>query len=264
MEMKNGLLYIDGSLPLTWTAFSIMFLLSDFFYLIWFKVLLKNYRSRALDALSNSDMVNLDWLNGIFYFWIGSLVLLLPLTVLSISGILLENESVNFLLQLDYLIFVFLLGYYGFKQTAVFNDLYSSNNQDEKRKPYERSALTPIQAESYHGNLIRLMEEEKPYLNGELTAQDLATKLGISTNYLSQILNQNQQQNFFDFINSYRVAEVKSKVASTDFQNYTLLAIALESGFNSKTSFNTVFKKNTGMTPSQFHKSISKEEVLQK
>lgn len=264
MEMRNGLLYIDGQLPFTWTLFSILFLVSDFFYLIWFKALLNKYKKLALDTISDPDLIKLDWLNGIFYFWMASLALLLPLTILSIGGILLEIESVNFLLQLDYLIFIFLLGYFGFKQTAVFNDLYSIRNNDGRRKTYERSALTPMQAQDYHQNLTKLMEEEKPYLNGELTAQNLASKLGISTNYLSQILNQNQQQNFFDFINAYRVEEVKSRVASPRYQNYTLLAIALESGFNSKTSFNTVFKKNTGMTPSQYHKSIFKEEVLQK
>jgi AraC-like DNA-binding protein len=264
MEIKNGLLYINGQLPLTWTLFSILFLLSDFFYLIWFKILLINYKTRALNSVSNPDLINLDWLNGIFYFWMVSLAVLLPLTALSISGNLLDIESVNILLQLDYLILIFLLGYFGFKQTTVFNDFSRSTNVDTKRQPYKRSALTPMQAETYHQNLIQLMAEEKPYLKGELTAQELASMLGISTNYLSQILNQNQQQNFFDFINSYRVQEVKSRVASTHFQNYTLLAIALESGFNSKTSFNTVFKKNTGMTPSQFHKTISKEEILRK
>jgi AraC-like DNA-binding protein len=225
---------------------------------------LNKYQKRALDATSNPDLVNLDWLNRIFYFWIVSLALLLPLTVLSIGGLLLDIESVNFLLQLDYLIFIFMLGYYGFKQTAVFMDFDGITHREVKRQQYERSALTATQAKAYHENLIRLMTEEKPYLNGELTAQELATKLGISANYLSQILNQQQRQNFFDFINSYRVIEVKNRVSSERYQNYTLLAIALESGFNSKTAFNTVFKKNTGVTPSQFHKSIVAQEFSQK
>ena len=106
------------------------------------------------------------------------------------------------------------------------------------------------------------MTDQKPYLDGELTAGALSQALGISINHLSQVLNQEQHQNFFDFINSYRVKEVIEKMKDPGNRHLTLLALALDSGFNSKTSFNTVFKKVTHQTPSQFYKMLPKQNPL--
>jgi AraC-like DNA-binding protein len=83
----------------------------------------------------------------------------------------------------------------------------------------------------------------------------------MSPNHLSQVINQLEGKNFFDFVNAYRVEEVKRKMADDRSKKLTLLAIALESGFNSKTSFNMVFKKMTGQTPSQYYKSPDSRQV---
>jgi AraC-like DNA-binding protein len=106
------------------------------------------------------------------------------------------------------------------------------------------------------------MEEKKPWLNGELTAGQLSQLLGISVNHLSQVLNKEQHQNFFDFINSYRVSEVIRRMGDNGNSHLTLLAIALDSGFNSKTSFNTVFKKVTNQTPSHYCKALHAKASL--
>jgi len=103
------------------------------------------------------------------------------------------------------------------------------------------------------------MQEKKPYLNGELTAGELSKLLGISVNHLSQVLNKEQKQNFFDFINSYRIKDVLLKMEDPSNAHLTLLALALDSGFNSKTSFNTIFKKVTNQTPSQYYKSLKRK-----
>ncbi|MBN1791468.1 MAG: AraC family transcriptional regulator [Bacteroidales bacterium] len=86
----------------------------------------------------------------------------------------------------------------------------------------------------------------------KLTLNTLAVELNISVNHLSQIINQYQGKNFYDFVNEYRVEEFKTRVASPKNQHLSILAIAFDSGFNSKSSFNLVFKNHTGMTPSQF------------
>ena len=97
-------------------------------------------------------------------------------------------------------------------------------------------------------NLKDLMEREKLYLNEKLSGNEMAETLGISRHQLSEVLNNELETNFYNFINHYRVEACKQKMANPKFGHYTLLAVALECGFNSKTTFNTVFKKETGMT----------------
>ena len=100
------------------------------------------------------------------------------------------------------------------------------------------------------------METDKLYLNSDLTLRELAEKLSISPHNLSEILNTRLNQSFYDFINRYRVEEVKRRLADNDSDKYSLIAIAFDSGFNSKSSFNTIFKKQTGSTPSQYRNQI--------
>ena len=96
------------------------------------------------------------------------------------------------------------------------------------------------------------MDEKKPYLEPKLTLNMLATQLDVSSNHLSQTINQHQNQNFYDFINQYRVEEFKQRAKDPKNQHFIILALALDAGFNSKSAFNLIFKKHTGMTPSQF------------
>ncbi len=104
----------------------------------------------------------------------------------------------------------------------------------------------------YASDLINLMNEEKLYLNSELKYSEIASRLGISARYLTEVLNREIGKGFNDFINQYRVSEVQRRIQNNEIENLTLYAIALESGFNSKSSFNRIYKKHTGLTPSQF------------
>lgn len=100
------------------------------------------------------------------------------------------------------------------------------------------------------------MDAEKPFLNPNLNLPQLAKDLEIPSYQLSQVLNKNIELNFFDFINSYRVEEIKAKMADSKYDNLSLLGIAFESGFNTKSAFNRVFKKITGLTPSEYKKQL--------
>jgi ligand-binding sensor domain-containing protein/AraC-like DNA-binding protein len=102
--------------------------------------------------------------------------------------------------------------------------------------------------------LIRYMNEKKPYLNAELKLADLADEIHYSAHEISQVLNQYQNQHFSDFVNTYRVEEVKKRMSDKNFSKFTLTAIAQQCGFNSKTSFFRVFKKLTGKTPADYFK----------
>jgi AraC-like DNA-binding protein len=100
------------------------------------------------------------------------------------------------------------------------------------------------------------MKEQKPFTDGELSLQKLAESLSIPPHHLSQIINERLGQTFSDFINSYRVEEAKQRLLDPRFKHLSLLGIAVDVGFNSKSSFNAVFKKHTNMTPSEFRASL--------
>jgi AraC-like DNA-binding protein len=105
--------------------------------------------------------------------------------------------------------------------------------------------------------LLVFMEKNKPYLNPELTIQELAEKINIPKHHLTYIINTGLHKNFFNFINEYRVEEFKRRAADHENDHLTLLAIAFDCGFNSKSSFHNIFKNITGQTPSEFKKAAS-------
>lgn len=102
------------------------------------------------------------------------------------------------------------------------------------------------------------MKVDKMYLDENLTLNKLASKLSITDKHLSAFLNQHLNITFYDYVNSHRVTSVIDKLKSQEYKNITLLGIAYESGFKSKTSFNRVFKKETGLSPSTYIKSLHK------
>jgi AraC-like DNA-binding protein len=112
--------------------------------------------------------------------------------------------------------------------------------------------------------ITELMEQDRPYREPELTLQNLADRLGIPSYQLSQAINEGMKKNFYDLINGYRVEEAKKLLLDSKNRNYTILSVGFEAGFNSKTTFNTVFKKFTGLTPTDFRdKQQAKIEMTQ-
>ncbi|RSK47585.1 helix-turn-helix domain-containing protein [Hymenobacter rigui] len=103
------------------------------------------------------------------------------------------------------------------------------------------------------------MQEHKPYLNPSLTIHELATGLKLPPHVLSKVINEGFGKNFFDFINAYRIEEFKAVMATPRAQQYSLLGVALEVGFNSKTAFNRAFKKQTDQTPRQYFSGVREE-----
>lgn len=135
----------------------------------------------------------------------------------------------------------------------------SVDEQPSEEVTYKKLLMSDEDFEQYRKQLIIIMEKEKLFLDPYLTLRDLAEKLGIPANYLSQLLNKGFDQNFSEFVNQYRLEYFKKEVQKPEKQNFTLLAIAFESGFNSKTVFNSFFKKSTGTTPSKYLKSVRQQ-----
>jgi ligand-binding sensor domain-containing protein/AraC-like DNA-binding protein len=134
-----------------------------------------------------------------------------------------------------------------------------SGKQEEERKEekYKTSALLPETVEAVLPKLTRLMQEEKIFLDPDLSLQKLSQQLHVHYNHLSQIINKHMGKSFNDYINSSRIEEAGKKLADPVESQKTILEIAYDTGFYSKSVFNTAFKKFTGMTPSQYKKKVS-------
>ncbi|HYJ46915.1 MAG TPA: helix-turn-helix domain-containing protein [Pyrinomonadaceae bacterium] len=159
----------------------------------------------------------------------------------------------NLLIPFGASIMIYVMGYLEMRRPVAVE---TAEEQPPARK-YEKSSLTPERSERYLNKLLQFMENEKPYTDGELTIQRLADRLSIPANHLSQTINEGLGQSFNDFINSYRVEEAKRRLVDPARKHYSVLAISEEVGFNSKSSFNAVFKKHVKMTPSEFRKAAS-------
>ncbi len=122
-------------------------------------------------------------------------------------------------------------------------------------KKYKNSPLTDDDLKSNIDTLMEVMDKEKPYLNPNLTPRDLELLTKIKVYYLSQTLSEVLNKNFSEFVNAYRVKEAKRLLLDPAKNKENVLSIGFESGFNSKSSFNRVFKQHTGKTPSQFRAS---------
>jgi ligand-binding sensor domain-containing protein/AraC-like DNA-binding protein len=126
-----------------------------------------------------------------------------------------------------------------------------------KGKKYQASPLTPYQSRLYLQQLLTYMREEQPYTDPELSLAGLATQLSIPPKQLSQIINEELEQNFKNFLNQYRVEEAQKKLLDPKEKDFVILKIAYEVGFNSKSVFNAAFKNFTGMSPSEYRKKFS-------
>ena len=138
----------------------------------------------------------------------------------------------------------------GFEE--IFDDV-SKNGESSlmsaKQNKYKTSALTEENLKHIADKLENTMQQEQLYLNAALSLPLLAKSINTSPNYISQTLNERLNVNFFDYVNGYRVKHAKNELTNS---NKTVLDIAMDAGFNSKSAFYTAFKKYTGKTPVQY------------
>ncbi len=158
-------------------------------------------------------------------------------------------------IEYDYMIslassfLIYFTGYYGFIHPEVFRYF-------EKEK-YERSSLSRSAAGSILDAVKKYFEDEKPFLDSDLKMTDVAGKLNLSPHHISQAINELEKVNFSDFVNQYRVAEAQRILTDSNPINLKLIQVAFDSGFNNKTSFHSAFKKITGLSPTNYRKTIS-------
>ncbi len=139
------------------------------------------------------------------------------------------------------------------KETEAKENVKESQDGEEKKE--SRPRFTEKRAQELIIKLNKHMEDEKPYLNAELTLYDLASQINLSKNELTDLLNIHIGKNFFSYVNDFRLRAVIRRLETPDYDHYTIIAIAYDCGFNSKSTFNNLFKHFTGLTPSEYKKS---------
>ncbi len=142
------------------------------------------------------------------------------------------------------------------ENSSLLND-ESGQKEKSEDEAYHNTSLTEERIQVLSDRLIHLMEESKIYENPNLKLDDLAHKMSIPSYLLSQVIRFGLGKNFYDLINTYRVRQVQELLADPGHEHETILDVAFQAGFNSKSSFNLAFKKITGQTPSEYRKSVS-------
>jgi len=229
-------------------------------YMIFTLLLINRYTNTLKEMFAALEKVKLTWLRNITILMLSLLLIFLTENFLFLFDI---NFSHFFnLTSVIMAISVYALGYMGLSRSEVFSSSEISTpikqlyqvDPSNKDASYEKSGLSEEKATQCQKELLALMKNEELFRDNNLTLSKVAGKLNISTHNLSEVINRRIMLNFFDFINSYRVEQVKKDLLAAEKQNLTLLAIAFDAGFNSKSSFNAIFKKHTGKTPSEFRK----------
>ncbi|WP_284463673.1 helix-turn-helix domain-containing protein [Chryseobacterium sp.] len=231
----------------------ILILVQALFYTGLSYITIRKHQRKIQQFSSNTEGIDLNWLEYII------LVLFAVNIIYVIYNLFYDPKSLNFFINTVFLLVIYCVGYYSLKEKEIYpleekqrEELISinedSDSEDVKRKLISDEELLKIKTQ-----LERIMNIQKPYLDSELNLIKLAEMLSVSTHHLSYVINTGFGKNFFQYINEFRVEYAKKLLKETD-SKLSILGIAYESGFNSKTSFNTTFKKLTGQTPSEFKK----------
>jgi len=175
-----------------------------------------------------------------------------------------EMSSLS-LLPFNLTVFTFIIIFFGINQAVIYpknkNPENSNVLKDESSSSIksDRKLLDETQTKILSDTVFKYLRTEKPYLNPDYSLQMMADDLKITREKLSYLINNEQQKNFYKLINEFRIEEVKEKLINPLFKHYTVLGIGLDCGFNSKTSFNRIFKEETGFTPSEYKKYKSEK-----
>ncbi len=264
LAASGNLVYEDDNLrdlPLRFVLFNWVLVLQCLTYMFLTLIKLNRYKSRIKNVFSNIEKIKLNWLHnitviitiGLLFFLVENILYLFEIKTVQIF----DFSSVIAALMF------YTLGYMGLLKTQMFSEPLVSESihqlvqMESLRNKYSKSGLDQPAAEHIRQKLVQLMAQEAPYTDSSLTLNSLARMLRVTPHNLSQVINVTLNQNFFDFINHYRVAKVRTDIADPKKSNLTFLALAYEAGFNSKSAFNLVFKKHTGVTPSEYKKGLN-------
>ena len=248
---------IDKATPYLW-IFGLMMLSFCSYYIRGVLHEVKNHQRKIRSLFSYEELINLRWISilgyGFFAILITTLVLISSMFVYHLKPLTGDYISYSMIV-----IFIYMIGYWGYRQNRIFvfeNSYSGFYIQKLVKKP--DSPIKDITEDdlNFRERLYNYMVSEKPYLNGKLSLIELANNMNTTTHYISHILNNVANISFYDYVNSFRLEEVKQNLTPENIEKYTILGIAYNCGFNSKATFNRIFKNNTGLSPSEYISTI--------
>ena len=225
------------------------FIISYQVYSFW---LIQQHVKKHQESLWNASDLSLRWLIRILALFS---VFLLIVAFFSLTS---EDDTGDIYIASSYSFILYSLSFY------LITHLQASVAEKDQRKKYERSVLDRAMTADIKQKLENCIYTEKPYLNSELTMPLLAEQLKVSVHHLSQVINEQYGLNFSDFINQYRIEEMKIRLTNTRYHHLKIEQIAFDTGFNSKSTFQAAFKKFTGRTPSEYRKHYNGASVKSK
>ena len=213
----------------------------------------RKYRAWLDENYSDTEKIKFDWLRNFLYIF----------TFVFVLGAIFDFTG-TFLFRLSYIQYFYfefvlaLVTYYlaiaGYlrSQTIELHFTEAESEKIEATTEEKKTLLAENDLKKLKAKLRNLMETEKPFLDSQLTLSALARQIGVNTTVLSYVVNNGFEKNFNDFVNEFRISEVKNKLKDGAAEKSNLLGIAFDSGFNSKATFNRAFKKFTGVAPKEF------------
>ena len=250
-----------GEAPLLIRVVDPLKLLSGVTYAVITLRFLQRHRAIVKDNYSSLERVNLQWLVRLAGAGAAIWVLAVAFEVTQFVPFQRGDDVITLAVAL----LVYDIGYMALRQPEIFR--FDTGDPPPAQPPlppsepvesrYERSGLSDWEAAALKKALLAAMDGDRPWQDSDLTLADLARRLSTTPHKLSELLNSQLEQTFYDFVNGYRVRYVQRRIESGDARSLTILSLALDAGFASKSTFNEVFKKHTGKTPSDYRRSVA-------
>lgn len=268
--------------PLTAIADPLKFV-SGLGYGVATMLLLRRHREHVKDSYSNTERVTLRWLLWLGASAVGIWAVATILDLLKAFAIA-DVAWAEDIIDLSVAVLVCVIGYIGLRQPEVFHyhtaefaipagltaigqasallpDALTATETEaelETQLPrYQHSGLSEAESKRIKQRLLALMDRDRPWANSALTLADLAALISTTPHKLSEVLNAEIGETFYDFVNGYRVRDVQRRITAGEAETRKILALAMDAGFASKSTFNVVFRKHTSQTPSEYRGSAT-------
>lgn len=255
----SNLLYSNGDIGLLLIVFGVISVSIFTIYAYLTIRLLKQYRKTVDNLYSfHNTNVSLKWVWTLVLIFYSYYFLAIVITFFN-KLFEIDFRMSNILIPV-YTFFIYVISFRGYVQPK----LLAQKEETEDNKPtesYQKSGLKKSDAEKYAKMITKLMQEEKLWLNPEVNLKEISRHIGIPQHYITQVLNKQLNKNLYTFVNEFRANEVIRLFNVDKYNNWSIIAIAFEAGFNSKSSFNIFFKKFTGKTPSEYRKELSPKQT---
>ncbi|MEL6560794.1 MAG: helix-turn-helix domain-containing protein [Bacteroidota bacterium] len=253
--ISNSIIFFRGGNPMIVGYYSLLMAFSCAAYINWSIYLLIRHKSSIKQSFSYTEKITFTWLrHWLILEFVGFWFSFIIVWVADFDYI--DYETCFKIISVVVAVNIFVIGYFGVRHGSI-NIQHIQKAEKEESPRYSNSSLTKQQTNDLINTLEEVMQEEKLFLNPKLNADQLATAVNVSRHSLSEVLNNRIGINFYDYVNQFRLKEFKEKLANPNNDHLTILGIAMDSGFNSKSSFNLIFKKSEGITPTQYKKQIS-------